>query len=62
MKRELILWICITILFGVACFEGGFILGKWEDLDRDAKLAKQETKIAILQSDVKIIKERLRMP
>lgn len=42
----------IAILLTIASFEAGYILGKWQDFDRDGKLAKHETKIKILESEI----------
>jgi len=59
--REAILYIIIATLIATAGFQGGYILGKWQDFDRDGKIAKHETQIGILKSDMTLVKEKLRM-
>jgi hypothetical protein len=59
--REAILYISIAILLIIASLEGGWILGKWEDLDRDGKIAKQNTQIEILKDDMKAVKVKLKI-
>jgi hypothetical protein len=55
------LYILIGILLLIVGLQGGFILGKWEKFDRDGKIAEQETKIKVLESEMRGVKERVRM-
>ena len=59
--REVILYISIAILIAIASFEGGFLLGRWEDLDRDSKLSEHNTRIEVLKGEMKEVKERLKI-
>ena len=59
--REAILYISIAILLTIASFQGGFILGRWEDLDRDGKLSKHNTQIEVLKGEMREVKERLKI-
>ena len=59
--REAILYIAIAVLIAIAGFQGGYILGKWQDFDRDGKISKHETQIGILRGDMTLVKEKLRM-
>jgi len=59
--REAILYISIAILLIIASFEGGWILAKHEDLDRDGIISKHETKIKVLESEVDLIKDKLKI-
>jgi hypothetical protein len=61
-KREFFLWLTITFLFGWACFQSGFIVAKWEKFDHTGRLLRHSTQIEILKSDLKIVKEKLRIP
>lgn len=60
--RDFIFWICIVVLFGVAAFEGGYIVAKLEKFDHDGRLVQHETQIQVLKSDVRVIKEKVRIP
>ena len=65
-KRDWILWITIAILFGIATGEFGFICGRWNrpipSFDYDVRLLEHETKIQVLQSEMRLIRDKLRMP
>lgn len=60
--REIILWITIVLLFGIASAEFGFIIGKREKFDYKGNLVQHETKIQILQSEIRLVKNKLRIP
>ena len=62
--RYTILWIIITLLFGAATGEFGFIMGvkKGQSFNHEGRLLQHETKILILQSEMKEIKIKLRIP
>lgn len=60
--RETLLWIALIILFGIATGEFGFICGKYEKLDHEGRLLQHETKIQVLQSDMRLVKEKVRIP
>jgi uncharacterized protein YneF (UPF0154 family) len=62
--RYTILWIIITILFGVATGEFGFIMGakQGQQFNHEERLLQYQTKILILQSEMKAVKEKLRLP
>lgn len=61
-KSSLVFKILLGILLVLVSIQLGFILGKWEYTDRDGKLAKHETQIEVLKSDIKVIKEKFRIP
>lgn len=62
--RYTILWIIITILFSAATGEFGFIMGlsRGQSFNHEGRLLQHDTKILILQSEMKAVKEKLRIP
>jgi len=62
--RYTLLWIIITILVGAAMGEFGFIMGikKGQSFHHEGRLLQHQTKIMILESEMKLVKEKLRMP
>jgi hypothetical protein len=62
--RYTILWIIITILFGAATGEFGFIMGisKGQTFNHEGRLLQHQTKIMLLEAEVKMIKEKVRIP
>jgi hypothetical protein len=62
--RYTILWIIITILFGAATGEFGFIMGikQGQSFNHEGRLLQHQTKIMILESEMKVVKEKLRLP
>lgn len=58
--RETMLYILIALLLATSCLEAGWIIAKQEDLDRDGKIAKHETRIKMLESELKSMKERIK--
>ena len=60
--REIILNLSIAILIAVAAGEFGFIMGKWKEFDYPGRLINHETKIKMLESEMKQVRDKLRMP
>ena len=62
--RETIFWIIVVLLFGAATGEFGFIMGiaKGQKFDHEARLLQHQTRISLMESEVKVIKEKVRIP
>lgn len=62
--RHMILWIIITILFGIVIGEFGFIMGvsKGQSFNHEGRLLQHQTKIMMLESEMKEVKSKLRIP
>ena len=60
--RDTIFWLMIVILFGIATAECGYIYGKQEYFDYEGKLCIHETKIKFLESEMRLVKEKVRIP